>query len=110
MIVRRGAATVFALIFLAGVCVIGNYFIVNSYFEYFDAIKEDQKIALDSVERYFNKNGSMSKEKTLGYVELALERSLDIAYINPWFYFNIFIFNLCLIVAAWGFLGRIARE
>lgn len=43
----------------------------------------------------------MPQSTALKYMNLALERDLDHAYITPWFYFGIVIYNLLLLTISW---------
>ena len=99
----RTSPLLFAIFFLIGICVVGNYKIITSYTGYLNAVKQDQRIASDSIDLYFEKNSHITKEKIKQYMKLAMERDLDVAYIKPWLYFNIIVYNLLLLTIAWGF-------
>lgn len=104
---RRNISTVLAIFFLVGILAFGNHKIITSYIGYLDAVRQDQKAVADSIDSYFEVNKNISKEKVKEYMKFAMERDLDIAYIRPWFYFNIIIYNLFLLTAV---LGRVKSK
>ena len=102
---RKKSSLIFAIFFLIGTCAVGNHKIITSYTEYTDAVKQDQRVASNSIDLYFAKNSHITKEKMKQYMELAMERDLDVAYIRPWFYFNVIVYNLLLLTTSWSFFS-----
>ena len=93
---------VFVSFFLAGCCLLGNFKIVSSQNKYIANVEMLKDINIDGVERYFEKSSSMSKEKVIEFVSISSQRDLEQAYIKPWYYFQIFIFNLALFVTGYA--------
>jgi hypothetical protein len=93
---KRNQYLLAVLIFLS-LSSVGSYKLVESHVEYMEITTQIEEFNIRGVDRYFENNTSMSKEKAKELIGLASSRDIDNAYILPLLYFTLLIVNLFLI-------------